>query len=182
MHRPSSRPLAAACLANGLACVLAFGPLAVRSVSAADETSPPLLIRSPMPEGRHQFPPPDRTGRHGSDSPRATGGWWMGTAGVVVALSLFGAISMASRRLLPGRGPGPFEVLARASLSPKHTVHLLRAGDRMLIVGTGPQGPPAILGEWTGPFDNNRPIPAHQRATATGRTSPASDEPIGAES
>jgi flagellar protein FliO/FliZ len=38
-------------------------------------------------------------------------------------------------------------VVGRTSLSPRHTVYLLKAGDRVLIVGTGPQGSPTLLGE-----------------------------------
>jgi hypothetical protein len=33
------------------------------------------------------------------------------------------------------------------SLSPKHTVYLLRVGRRVLLVGAGPQGAPALISE-----------------------------------
>jgi hypothetical protein len=33
------------------------------------------------------------------------------------------------------------------SLSPKHSVYLLRVGRRVLLVGAGPQGPPALISE-----------------------------------
>ncbi len=33
------------------------------------------------------------------------------------------------------------------SLSPKHAVYLLRVGRRVLVVGAGPQGPPALITE-----------------------------------
>jgi flagellar biogenesis protein FliO len=74
-------------------------------------------------------------------------------SGIALALAVFGGVSLASRRFLPGRGTGPLQVVGRTSLSPKHTVYLLRAGDRVLIVGTGSQGAPSLLGEWTGPMD-----------------------------
>jgi flagellar protein FliO/FliZ len=182
MHRPSSRRVSAACGGTALACALALGLLGVRPVRAEDGASPELSIRSPLPESRHEFPPPASAGRRPSDSSRTPGAWWVGTAGIALALACFGAISMASRRLLPGRSPGPFEVMARASLSPKHTVHLLRAGDRTLIVGTGPQGPPALLGEWTGPVELRRAAPAARRRSAPVSTSPTLDEPIGDQS
>jgi hypothetical protein len=40
------------------------------------------------------------------------------------------------------------EVVAHTCLSAKHTLYVVRAGRRMLVVGTGAQGPPALLGEW----------------------------------
>ena len=44
-------------------------------------------------------------------------------------------------------------MVGRASLSPKHTVYLLEVGRRVLIVGTGAQGAPTLLGELTDPED-----------------------------
>jgi flagellar biogenesis protein FliO len=95
-----------------------------------------------------------------------SGGWWFGTAGIALALALFGAISLASRRFLPQAGSGGFlGVVGRASLSPKHTVYLLRVGQRVLILGAGTQGAPTLLGELTDPADLQRfasrqPVPA----------------------
>jgi hypothetical protein len=156
MHRLSTRRMVAACVACALT-VVAFSPFAVRAIRAEDEASPKLSIRSPMHEGQYQFPPPGSAGPGLGHSSRSSGSWWIGTAGISLALAFFGVISMASRRILPKRGSGPFEVIARTNLSPKHTVHLLRAGDRVLIIGTGPQGSPALLGEWTGPVELLRP-------------------------
>jgi len=50
-------------------------------------------------------------------------------------------------------------VIGRTSLSPRHTVHLLSIGQRVLIVGTGPQGAPSLLGELTDPDDLQRLVP-----------------------
>jgi flagellar biogenesis protein FliO len=88
-----------------------------------------------------------------------SGGWWLGTAGVALALAAFGGISLASRRLPAGTEPGPLQVVGRARLSPRHSVVLLRAGDRVLIVGAGAQGPPALLGELTDPATLDRLVP-----------------------
>jgi hypothetical protein len=90
----------------------------------------------------------------------ATSGWWLGTTGIALALAVCGGISVAACR--GGRGRGRWcwppaqagsvlRVVGRTSLSPRHTVYLLRAGDRVLIVGTGPQGAPSLLGELTDP-------------------------------
>src|SRR5262249_51733085 len=45
---------------------------------------------------------------------------------------------------------GTLRVVGRTRISPRHTVYLLGVGDRVLIVGTGPQGAPSLLGELTG--------------------------------
>jgi flagellar biogenesis protein FliO len=71
----------------------------------------------------------------------------MGTAGIALALAAFGGMSIAARKFLPQSESGPVRVLGRTSLSPKHAVYLLKAGDKVLIVGTGPQGSPTLLGE-----------------------------------
>jgi hypothetical protein len=87
--------------------------------------------------------------------PEGQGGWWLGTAGVALALAACGWVSVAARRARPlsgsrpGVGPSTLRVLGRTNLSPRHTVYLLEAGDRVLIVGTGPQGAPSLLGELT---------------------------------
>jgi hypothetical protein len=37
--------------------------------------------------------------------------------------------------------------VGRVSLPPKHAVFLVKAGGRTLLIGTGPQGAPSLLGE-----------------------------------
>ena len=39
------------------------------------------------------------------------------------------------------------QVVGRVSLSPKHSVYLLRIGRRVLLVGAGPQGAPSLIAE-----------------------------------
>ena len=51
------------------------------------------------------------------------------------------------RRFAPRPGAGALQVISRVGLSPKHTVYLLRAGGRVLLVGTGPQGAPSLISE-----------------------------------
>jgi flagellar biogenesis protein FliO len=60
-------------------------------------------------------------------------------------------MSLAARRTSTARGTdgGALRVVGRASLGPKQSVYLLRAGDQVLIVGTGPAGPPTLLGSLT---------------------------------
>ncbi|RUL81625.1 flagellar biosynthetic protein FliO [Tautonia sociabilis] len=62
-------------------------------------------------------------------------------------LAALGVAVLAAGRLRPGSGGGMLRVVGRAQLTGKHAVYLLRAGDRTLILGIGPQGPPTLLGE-----------------------------------
>ncbi len=116
-------------------------------------------------------------------SAEGSGGWWLGTAGIAAALAVVGGVSLASRRFLPSRDSGPLQVVGRAGLSPKQSVYLLRVGDRVLILGAGPQGPPAALGEVTDPAELARLAP--RRAPGTGpdaptpRATPGFDRRIG---
>ena len=86
--------------------------------------------RGPAPApARHPMPGPrDPDGRSWSGSSTGAAGWWLGTAGIALALAAFGGISVASRRFrLPG-DPGDLRVVGRTSLSPKQAIHLVRAG------------------------------------------------------
>jgi hypothetical protein len=90
----------------------------------------------------------------------AAGTWWLGTAGIALVLAVCGGISLATRRGWPQvHAPGMLRVVGRTRLSPRHTVHLLSLGDRILIVGTGPQGAPSLLGELTDPVNLERLLP-----------------------
>ncbi len=52
----------------------------------------------------------------------------------------------AKRRPNKYRAAGaPFAVVGRLALSPRHSIVLIQMDDRRLLVGIGPQGPPAIL-------------------------------------
>jgi flagellar biosynthesis protein FliO len=124
-------------------------PLPPRVAIAAPGTAPP-----------RPFPPRGSAVRRAEGGPEGAGGWWLGTAGIALALALCGGISLATRRCWPQLHTGGLlRVVGRASLSPKHTVHLLSVGGRVLIVGTGPQGAPSLLGELTDPVDLQRLAP-----------------------
>ncbi len=112
-----------------------------RSPCRADE------VTAASATGKYRLP------ERGAPGTRASAGgssWWLAPSGIALALALVGGASLACRRFLPrdGGSPGGLRVVGRTSLSPKHAVHLVRAGDRILMIGTGPQGPPALLGEW----------------------------------
>ena len=62
----------------------------------------------------------------------------------------FGGLRRSRRRgpRFSPQGPaGVIRVVSRVSLSPKHSVYLLRVGRRVLLVGAGPQGAPSLISE-----------------------------------
>ena len=67
--------------------------------------------------------------------------------GIAVLAALGGGTVALQRRFAPRPGAGALQVISRVGLSPKHTVYLLRAGGRVLLVGTGPQGAPSLISE-----------------------------------
>lgn len=100
----------------------------------------------------------------------STGGWWLGSVGVAGALAVFGGVSLASKRFLPNRDGTSIQVVGRSNLSTKHAVSLVRVGNRVLIVGTGPQGPPSTLGEITDPVELAKLIPRRSTDGPTAST------------
>ena len=100
--------------------------------------------------------PPERTGvsrqsRLRTDTKTARSvsseGWWPGMAGIAVILAIGGGITAVARRFAPRTAAGAVQVVGRVSLSPRHSVYLLRVGKKVLLVGAGPQGPPSLLSE-----------------------------------
>jgi flagellar protein FliO/FliZ len=82
-----------------------------------------------------------------SDRAQGSESWYLGMAVIALLLALGGGLAAAARRLSPRSGAAGLQVVSRVSLSPKHAVYLLRAGTRVLLVGTGPQGAPALISE-----------------------------------
>jgi hypothetical protein len=123
---------------------------AVPKLSADEPARPPRLsVGGPGAAVERQVHPINRTKTTGDrdPSPGGSGGWWLGALGVAVALGAFGALSLANRRARSTTEVGALEVVGRVALAPRHAAILLRAGDRTLIVGVGPQGAPSLLGE-----------------------------------
>jgi hypothetical protein len=83
----------------------------------------------------------------GASPPSRSDPWFWGTAGIALVLALCGGLVAGARRFLPQAGGGGVQIVSRVSLSPKHAVYVLRIGRRMLLVGSGPQGPPALISE-----------------------------------
>jgi hypothetical protein len=146
----------------GVAVCLVVGNRSIR----AEPAPPSASIDGSAAAERHRIAPRGNAGRRSGVESEATGGWWLGTAGIALALAVCGGISVASRRFWPQVvAGGPLRVVGRTSLSPRHTVYLLKAGGRVLIVGTGPQGAPSLLGELDDPDDLGPPADGSPRSS-----------------
>jgi hypothetical protein len=98
---------------------------------------------------RHPIARPRSGGADGGD--RTSGLAWLGklAAGALVVAALGVAVVVVQRRRGVLEPEGAFlRVVGRRPLSPRHTLHLVQAGDRLLLVGTGSSGAPALLGSW----------------------------------
>lgn len=137
---------------------LACAWLAPASAMAFEESPPPASIPRPDEPVRSKLSPRNRPSS-ASSSTDPGGGWWLGTAGIAAALAVFGGVSVASKRFAPSRDSASIRVIGRSALSARHSACLLRVGDRVLIVGIGPQGPPSTLGEVTDPLELARLAP-----------------------
>jgi len=144
-------------------------PVVAATLAAALALAHPVPARGDQrnePAGARKLAPPRGASAGPQEAARADGpaGWWLGTAGVAAALALCGWASVAARRYRPAGAAGStaLRVVGRTSLSPKHAVYLLDVNGRVLVVGTGPQGPPALLAELTEPDDpgKGRVVPA----------------------
>ena len=127
---------------------LAFLSLSIQTARAAPPADRVALagdIAAPRVHSPIRRPTESNSARNGN----GTGGWWLSTAGIVVVLAALGGGSLAAKRLklVPGREGAALEVVGRTFLTPKHAVYLVRAGGRTLLIGTGPQGAPSLLGE-----------------------------------
>ena len=138
-----------------LAVLLAASPtLAVAEDGHARATDGPGSVASDPAAARAdraRGPRPSESLWMGSDpgARRSSGpdAGWSGMACLALVLAVCGGIAVAARRLGPRASAGAVQVVGRVSLSPKHSVYLLRVGRRVLVLGAGPQGPPALITE-----------------------------------
>ncbi len=131
------------------------GLLVGASQAVADEglsRDPKTLAIQASPGNAGRFPTSrEHAGAPGSGS-GSSASWWLIPLGLVLAGGAWGWIRLSSRGGTTGRKTAAvaLEVVGRVSLGPRQTVCLVRVGDQVLIVGTGPQGPPSLMGELTG--------------------------------
>lgn len=159
----------AVALGLGLSIPLSGDAARADPPEAEPRSTPTAAIAAPgrEPDGRVMLRRTD-SGQGGSGGVVSGSSRWLLTGGVAVALVGLGAASLGTGRrgLLAGREAGDVRIVGRVQLTPKHAVHLLRAGDRTLIVGTGQGGPPALLGELSEPLADSPGIPSERRPVA----------------
>ncbi len=113
-------------------------------------TAPPASAQDVAPEPGPARPHIETAaGRKSRPTSLAAGsqGWWLGTAFMLVILGGAGVVCIAAKRQAVGGPSVKLQVVGRVALPPKHAVFAVKAGDRTLLVGVGPQGAPALLGE-----------------------------------
>ncbi len=106
-------------------------------------------LRVPRASGRLAQPGSAANSADSSAHGPGSSGWWLGTTGITLVLAFCGAICIAARKYLPQQSVGALRVVGRVSLSSRHSIYLIRAGERVLLIGTGSQGAPSLLGEMT---------------------------------
>jgi hypothetical protein len=126
--------------------------------SRAEDVTPHATGEAPQPPdvaGLVRVPPPTGHGlrlgpgadRLAAASPPASAAWWLSSAGIAAVLAACGAICIAARKHWPQGSTAALRIVGRMSLSPRHSIVLVQAGPRTLMIGLGPQSAPAILGE-----------------------------------
>ncbi|MEW4571129.1 flagellar biosynthetic protein FliO [Tautonia sp. JC769] len=107
-----------------------------------------LLLSPTLPARDATDSPPAAPAAEGL---RGRGGRGVESGTVALALTALLAVVgvgiVLGNRLKPAGASGVLRVVGRAHLTGRHVVYLLRAGDRTLILGVGPQGAPSLLGE-----------------------------------
>jgi len=81
-------------------------------------------------------------------SPGTSGSLWRGLAALAAVLGLIGTMALVLRRLVPRvrrYSSGLVEILARTYFSSKHSVVLVRVGERAVLVGVSPDHVSRIL-------------------------------------
>lgn len=90
------------------------------------------------------------------------GAWVQLLLALVIVVGLIVALGWLLKRLGGGktfRGAGTLKLIARANLSPKHQMFLVRMGRRLVLIGAGPQGL-ATLSEITDAEEANKLLQA----------------------
>ncbi|MFO0892665.1 MAG: flagellar biosynthetic protein FliO [Isosphaeraceae bacterium] len=148
------------------AAVFLFVPLSIALAGVPSASSPEDQRGEPAPAPRTdrgapaeiallRVPPPSRQtmdpGRGpGREAEGTASSWWLAPAAVVALLAACGVICVGARKRLPGGATSALEIVGRVSLSPRHSIVLVRAGHRTLMIGLGAQSAPSLLGELPG--------------------------------
>ncbi len=134
-----------------------IGPAANDDGQAASPSQQLLRVPRPSSHGSQlgsMVGSSDRENRRPGSS-----GWWLGSAGITLVLAVCGAICIAARKYWPQEPTGSLRVVGRLNLSSRHSIYLVRAGERVLLIGAGSQGAPSLLGELTEEIATTRATP-----------------------
>jgi flagellar biogenesis protein FliO len=104
------------------------------------------LVRVPPPSSRLARP---SAGTMGMNRDAGSQGWWLGSTAITLVLAVCGAICVAARKYRSQETARHVQVVDRVNLTPRHSIFVVRAGARALLIGTGTQGAPSLLGELT---------------------------------
>jgi flagellar biogenesis protein FliO len=136
----------------------------------------PTGVPVPRPSG-HRFWPglnPTTASEATGPAPATTGasGWWVSSAGIALVLAICGVVCLVAKKHWPRESVGLLQVIGRVSLSPRQSIVLVRAGKRVLLIGTGTSGAPSLLGELPADEDDGPPGPAHAGGSPDARLRP----------
>ena len=142
---------------------LAWGLIAALGLALAGslQADPPTAAIS---QGSRTLQRPAPSSRGARFNGPASG--WNGLGGT---LALFGAaagVAWVAQRWnrRDVAGPGALQVVDRIQLTSRHALHVVRAGDRLFLLGTGTAGAPALLGELPSDDPRRAPTPTTQEA------------------
>lgn len=154
----SPTPRAPVRLIPGLV-VMVLAARSLMSVSAGEpERAPVTIAARPQPRTSASAPETRLLRRPVSIDPGAEApsrAWWLAPLAMSMAVLALGGLSWAARRwrLVPEPSEGRLSIVARTTLSSRHAVYMIKSGDRLLVLGTGPAGPPSLLADWPAPIE-----------------------------
>jgi flagellar protein FliO/FliZ len=124
---------------SGAAALLACAVTAVAAPAALGASSPYTRDETPLPKSLT-----NPSTAHAAAHAASTGGTIARTvAGLAIVLAVVFAVYWLLRaysRGKRGRGDGKIEVIATTPLAPNRSVHLLRVGDALILVGSAEGG------------------------------------------
>ena len=119
----------------------AADPASVAIAKTSSEVDQPLAVSNPRERA-------SRGRNRGSSGLLTPDGGKPVTLAIALVLAIVGGLAVVARRFVPRPATNTtVQVVSRTNLSPKHSVYLLQVGRRVLLVGTGPQGPPSLISE-----------------------------------
>ena len=134
------------------------GPAAASRPASTSPSSDEAELRPPSPPAGAAENLEDKSVRSGKG--RSGGGWLRTIAALALVIALILLVKyLLGRSGLAGRAAGgragPFDLVARMNIAPKSQLLLVRLGGRLLLIGTGPDGP-RMLSEITDPGEIER--------------------------